>query len=67
MGVTGKRVEKLGIGGRDRTMAGAGPACLLPFVFSCRSNPKSSSEPCFLAPFYPFCFFNLPVVVVPGG
>ena len=29
MGVTGKRVEKSGIGGRAPTMAGAGPADLL--------------------------------------
>ena len=29
MGVTGKRVEKSGIGGRARTMAGAGPTDLL--------------------------------------
>ena len=29
MGVTGKRVDKSGIGGRARTMAGAGPTDLL--------------------------------------
>ena len=39
MGVTGKRVEKSGIGGRARTMAGAGPTYLL-YLESRGRNPR---------------------------
>ena len=42
MGVTGKRVEKSGIGGRARTMAGAGPTDLL---YGSRGVPAAYRHP----------------------
>ena len=50
MAVTGKRVEKSGIGGRARTMAGAGPTDLL---YGSRGVPAAYRQPGSLAPHEP--------------
>ena len=42
MGVTGKKVEKSGIGGRARTMAGAGPRPSLPIRVTGPREPTVS-------------------------
>ena len=50
MGVTGKRVEKSGIGGRARTMAAAGPTDLL---YGSRGVPAAYRHPGSLGPHEP--------------
>ena len=50
MGVTGRRVEKSGIGGRARTMAGAGPTDLL---YGSETVPAAYRHPGSLGPHEP--------------
>ena len=50
MGVTGKRVEKSGIGSRARKMAGGGPTDLL---YGSRGVPAAYCQPAILGPHEP--------------
>ena len=59
MGVTGKKVERSGIGGRARTMAGAGPMDL---HYGSRGLPAAYRHPESLGPHEP-CPSGPPVTI----